>query len=226
MIGLIAAMKSEIDAVTAKMSEVKTTQVGKVEFREGQLQDEQIVIALSGVGKVNAAMASTLMCYLYPIDALLSIGVAGGLQDEQEVSDLVISDYAVQVDFDTSAVDGPSGIGMKFEADPNLVDRAKQVAQKTNLPWRVGTVATQDLFLAAKEDYEYLMSRFPQAACNEMEGASVAQVASSFGIPFLILRTLSDVVTHEGNPMEFSTFEKQAAKQVAQFFEEFCKKGE
>ena len=226
MIGLIAAMNSEINAVTAKMNEVKITKVGNVEFREGQLQDEQIVIALSGVGKVNAAIASTLMCHLYPIDALLSIGVAGGLQDEQEVGDLVISDAAIQVDFDTSALDGPSGIGMKFDADLNLVNRAKQVAQKTNLKWRVETVATQDLFLASKEDYEYLMSRFSQAACNEMEGASVAQVATSFHVPFLILRTLSDVVTHEGNPVEFETFEKQAALQVADFFEEFCKKGE
>ncbi|EJW91859.1 MTA/SAH nucleosidase, partial [gut metagenome] len=162
------------DAVTAKMSEVKVTQVGKVEFREGQLQDEKIVIALSGVGKVNAAMASTLMCHLYPIDALLSIGVAGGLQDEQEVGDLVISDHAIQVDYDTSALDGQAGIGLKFDADEDLVNRAKLVAQKTNLKWRVGTIATQDLFLASKEDYNYLMSRFPHAACNEMEGASVA----------------------------------------------------
>lgn len=223
MIGLIAAMNSEIDAVTDRMSDVSTETIGNVEFRKGSLQDEEIVIALSGVGKVHAAIAATLMCQVFKPDALMSIGVAGGLQDDQQLGDLVISDHAIQADFDTSFIDGDAGIGLRFDADPVLVEHARKVAEKSDRKWRIGTVATQDLFLAAKADYEKLMARFPEAACNEMEGAAVAEVADTFKIPFVILRTLSDVVTHDDNPVEFETFALHAAKQAAGFLEEFCR---
>ncbi len=222
MIGLIAAMPQEIDALTANMTNGSTRQVADVEFRTGKLGQEELVIALSGVGKVHAAIAATLMCQIYQPECLISIGVAGGLRDEQEVGDLVISDKAVQADFDTSFIDGPEGIGKVFKADEKLIARAEEAAQKNGIPFRIGTVATQDLFMAADEDYAKLMKHFPNSACSEMEGGAVAQVAQAFNLPFVILRTLSDVVVHEDNPVEFSTFTIASSKKAAALFKTFC----
>lgn len=222
MIGLIAAMPEEINAITSRMEKVNTRTVAHVEFRSGHLGREEVVIALSGVGKVSAAIASTLMCQLYQPSCLISIGVAGGLLQSQQVGDLVISGSAVQADFDTSAIDGPDGIGKVFQADENLIRRAIEAASQVNINWMVGEIATQDLFMAAPKDYERLLSRFEEAACSEMEGAAVAQTARAFSIPFLVLRTLSDVVVHEDNPMEFSQFTLSSSARAAQFLEAFC----
>lgn len=222
MIGLIAAMPEEINAVTARMNKVSTRTVAHVEFRCGHLGQEELVIALAGVGKVHAAIAATLMCQLYQPSCLISIGVAGGLKEAQEVGDLVISDAAVQADFDTSFIDGDEGIGLRYEASPALIEKAANAAKASDLNWMIGTVATQDLFMADPKDYERLLSRFPEAACSEMEGGAVAQTAKAFSIPFLILRTLSDVVVHDDNPVEFSEFVRSSSAKAAEFLEVFC----
>ncbi|UNT95229.1 5'-methylthioadenosine/adenosylhomocysteine nucleosidase [Allobaculum mucilyticum] len=222
MIGLIAAMESERKSVTDRMSEVTESETASVKFYKGKIGSEEAVVALSGVGKVSAAIAATLLCQIFQPDALISIGVAGGLKNEQEVGDLVLSDLAIQADFDVSFLDGPKGIGKVFHADKALLERGTKAAEKCGLRWSVGTIATQDLFMAGDEDYARLMSRFPESAASEMEGGAIAQVATQFHLPFLIIRTLSDVVVHDDNPVEFSTFAESSSRKAAEFFEVFC----
>lgn len=222
MIGLIAAMPEELKAITSRMENISQRKVANVEMHIGQLQGQEIVIALAGVGKVSAAIAATLLCQIYQPKALINIGVAGGLRQEQEVGDMVFSDLAVQADFDTSSIDGEEGIGKVFTADEALLAQLEAAAQSLGLRWRTGTVATQDIFMARPEDYEKLMARFPQSACSEMEGGAVAQVAAAFKIPFVIIRSLSDVAVHADNPMEFSQFAEISAKKAADLFEAFC----
>lgn len=222
MIGLIAATPQEMSAISGRMQKVSTRTLAHVEFRHGRLGKQDIVVALSGVGKVAAAIAATLMCQLYQPSCLISIGVAGGLKQEQEVGDLVISDTIIQADFDTTQFDGPEGLGMSFQANPELIQKAKNAAQKTQLNWMVGTIATQDLFMAAQEDYERLLHNFPNVACSEMEGGAVAQTAKAFSIPCLVLRTLSDVAVHENNSMEYAQFALESAQKAAAFLEVFC----
>lgn len=222
MIGLIAALPDEINAVSSRMSKVSTRTIAHVEFRSGHLGDEEIVIALSGVGKVSAAIASTLMCQLYQPSALISIGVAGGLCQDQNIGDLVISNRIVQADYSTEFIDGLAGRGKVFQAHPALIEQAKKAAEKSGLNWRLGDIATQDLFMADSEDYARLLGRFPDSACSEMEGGAVAQCARAFSIPALVIRTLSDVVAHEGNNMEFEQFAIDSSAKAAQFLEIFC----
>ncbi|MBD5423933.1 MAG: 5'-methylthioadenosine/adenosylhomocysteine nucleosidase [Allobaculum sp.] len=222
MIGLIAATSQEMSAISSQMDRVSSRTLAHVEFRSGKLGGQDIVVALSGVGKVAAAIASTLMCQLYQPSCLISVGVAGGLKQEQEVGDLIISDAIIQADFDTTQFDGPEGLGLRFQANPKLIEKAQKAAQKTQLNWMVGAIATQDLFMAAKEDYERLLHNFPEAACSEMEGGAVAQTAKAFSIPCLVVRTLSDVAVHENNPMEYAQFAVESAQKVATFLEIFC----
>lgn len=223
MIGIIAAMPEELKAITSRMDCVSVRQIANVQMHIGRLGKTEIVIALAGVGKVAAAIASTLLCQVYQPEVLLNIGVAGGLLDEQQVGDLVFSDEVVQADFDTSPIDGPEGIGKVFKADQMLLSLLEQAAEEAGIPYRVGTVATQDLFMARKEDYERLMKYFPASACSEMEGGAVAQAAKAFGIPFVVIRSLSDVAVHDDNPVEFSTFVQASSKKAADLFEAFIR---
>ncbi len=222
MIALIAAMPVEQETITARMTNVEVSSEAGSTFYKGRLADEEVVVVLAGVGKVNAAVASTLVCERFDPDALISIGVAGGLKQEQEVGDLVLSSAAIQADFDTSFIDGPEGLGLRFEADASMIERAKKAAEKAGLRYSTGVVATQDLFMAHEDDYARLMSRFEDCACSEMEGGAIAQVATRFKLPFLVIRTLSDVVVHDDNPVEFTSFAASSAKKAAEFLEIFC----
>lgn len=223
MIGCIAAMPSELKAITDRMEEKHEDHIAGMTFVRGKLEDLDTVAALSGVGKVAAAMAATLLCYLYHPEALIHVGVAGGLKKDQNVMDLVISDEIFQADFDTTPIDGPEGLGKVFYTNSKLSAGAVDTAKKMGIPWSIGGVASQDIFMSRKEDFEKLMADFPDSACSEMEGGAVAQVAYAFNVPFIVLRTLSDVVCHDENPMEFSEFEAKSADLAGRFLAEyFC----
>lgn len=215
MTGVIAAMPQELDAVLAHMAVEEEKEVGKVRFYKGKLEGQEIVIALAGVGEMSAAMAAGLLCALYHPDVLINVGVAGGLHAQQHPGDLVIGSEVVQADFDTSPIDGDKGVGQRFEADPQLVSEMEAVAKELEIPARTGLIATQDIFMARDVDYFALMEKFPQSLASEMEGAAVAFAASRFEVPFVVLRTLSDVVHHEDNPMEFENFARKSADRAA-----------
>ncbi|MEY8380537.1 5'-methylthioadenosine/adenosylhomocysteine nucleosidase [Ileibacterium valens] len=217
MIGCIAAMPSELKAITDRMSEKHEDHIGKMVFVRGKLEGLDTVAVLSGVGKVAAAIAATLLCYKYDLKALIHIGVAGGLKQDQNVMDLVISDEIIQADFDTSPIDGDDGVGKMYYTNSKLSQAAIKAADQMHLPWCIGAVTTQDVFMSRKEDYEKLLANFPDAACAEMEGGATAQVAFDFDVPFIVFRTLSDVVHHDGNQMEFTEFEKKSSDLAGKF---------
>lgn len=123
MTGIICAMESELQAVLEHVNEEKTRQVGQVRIHYGMLDGKKVAACLSGVGKVNAAMATTILCQDPEIERIVNVGVAGGLKEEQSVGDLVISDEVAQADFDTSPIDGEAGIGLVFKVDEGLVER-------------------------------------------------------------------------------------------------------
>ena len=222
MIGIIAAMESEMNAVVSRMTDVKETVIGPARFAQGRLAGKEAVVGLCGIGKSAASMTATIMILEFKPEAVINVGVAGGLLDFQNVCDLVISDSMIQADFDTSPLDGPAGIGLQYKADEKLVKLAQQAARELGVNYSVGAIASQDLFMAREEDFNRLMKLFPQSACSEMEGAAVASVAAAFHVPVLVLRSLSDVVHHQGNPMEFSEFAAVAAKRAADLMEKMA----
>lgn len=222
MIGIIAAMESELEAVRSYMKEDHEKKIASVTLHYGTIGKQEVVLLQSGIGKVLAGMAATIACMEQPLDALINVGVAGGLKDDQHVMDLVISSAAVQADYDTTALDGEEGRGLMYEADPDLVCKAQAILEKMDVPCSTGLVASQDLFMARDDDFARLMRYFPDSACSEMEGAAIAAVASQFSVPFLIIRSLSDVVHHSENHMEFSQFAAVASRRAALLVRELC----
>lgn len=216
MIGIIAAMDTEIEAII-QLAEVEKKEIHGITFYEGTLANKSIVVMKSGVGKGNAAMASTILLEHYALDAVVNIGTAGGLKPEEQILDAVLSERVVQHDFDTSAVDGDAGIGLCFSADPALLTLCEEVLRDLKVNVHKGLVASGDQFIAGEEMLVKLNTRFPDAMCAEMEAGAVAQVCSHYQVPFVILRSLSDVACHQDSHMDFLEYVKHASDRSAMF---------
>lgn len=216
MIGIIAAMDTEVEAII-QLAEVEKKEIHGITFYEGTLANQSIVVMKSGVGKGNAAMASTILLEHYTLDAVVNIGTAGGLKPEEQILDAVLSERVVQHDFDTSAVDKDAGIGLYFDADTALLKLCEEVLQDLKVNVHKGLVASGDQFIAGEEMLDKLNTRFPDAMCAEMEAGAVAQVCSHYQVPFVILRSLSDVACHQDSHMDFLEYVKHASDRSAMF---------
>ncbi len=219
MIGIISAMQIENDEILKLCRDVKKKVIASHDFYEAVLSDEKVVLALSGCGKTNAAITTTLMMEHYPIDVILNIGTAGGLKKEEKVLDCVLSTSVVQHDFDTSALDGENGKGIFYSADPQLLNLVKKNVDEMKIPFHLGLIASGDQFVSTPEQVEKILHDFPDSLCAEMEAGGIAAVASNYGVPFVVLRSLSDVAVKEGNEMDFMEYAKTASKRSAELCE-------
>lgn len=220
MIGIVAAMDAEIHEFEKRMDLVDHTKtIAGCTLTYGKWQGKDVVLCKSGVGKAYAAMSCTILCMQGNIDSIINVGTAGGLTQDEQVLDVVISDKVVQADYDTSPLDGPSGVGLVYNSHEKLSQSCIEAAKSMQIRYHVGTIASQDLFMSRDEDFEKLMYNFADSICSEMEAGAIGAVATKFNIPFVIVRCLSDVVHHNENPMEFSTYVSKASAQSAELIE-------
>lgn len=217
MIAVIAAMDQEVTAIVDILEHPQTVQISGVSFVQGTLCNHEMVVMKSGVGKGNASMATTILLERYAIDRVVNIGTAGGLCQEQNVLDAVISNRVVQHDFDTSPLDGAEGIGLYFEADSDLADICELALQHMQVKAHRGLIASGDQFIAQEEQLQRLQACFPDAMCAEMEAGAIAQVCVHYQIPFVVLRSLSDIAHKQDSHMDFVAYVVEASKRSAQF---------
>lgn len=215
MIGIIAAMRSEVDEMLKLVDHVKQIQKASFTFWQAQIDGHDIVIMLSGVGKGYAAMATTLLIQCYQPRMIINIGTAGGLCANEEVLDIVIGTHVVQHDYDTSAVDGEQGIGLLFSSDASLCEQCKKVCDQMKVRNHIGLIASGDQFIADEQKVSELRKRYPSALCAEMEAGAIAQVAACFQIPFVIIRSLSDIAVRKDNQLTFREYVCVAASRSA-----------
>ena len=211
ILGIIGAMQSEIDGIVAAMTDTQTEIIGGRTFVSGKLGARRAVSTVSGVGKVFAAMAAEILLLHFGATALLNTGVAGGLDPTLTVGDVVVADAVVQHDMNTCALGDPRGLVsglnvVKIPTDAALTSALVAATRAEGLRTLVGTVASGDLFVERPAHKQKIRAEFGAAAC-EMEGAAVGQVALAHGIPFAVLRAISD----GGDGMEFSQFVRLAA---------------
>ena len=222
-IGIIAAMQIEMEALRAAMTDVQEETVSGVRFTRGLLEGREVVCAVCGVGKVFAAIAAEAMILRYAPCALLNTGVAGGLAEGLSVGDIVLADAVVQHDMDTSPLGDPVGLlsGLdlvRLPADKTLLDALQRASEAQGLTPRVGTVATGDQFIASEAQKSRIRQQFDAVAC-EMEGGSIGHVAHVNGVPFAVLRAISD----GGDGMEFTEFVALAAARSVAVTKAFVK---
>ena len=218
-LGIIGAMRIEVETLVEKMENVRESKRAWSTYYEGTLEGLDVVVVQCGVGKVNAAMCAQILCDLYGVTHLVNTGIAGSLNAGLDIGDLVVSRDAMYHDFDCNAFGYPIGRvpGMDviaFPADETMIAYATAAAEAVHPGHvRLGRVASGDQFVASKELKNRIIEN-TQGLCTEMEGASIAQTAYRNGIPFVILRAISDKADDSAE-MDYPTFERIAAHRCA-----------
>ncbi|HNY29520.1 MAG TPA: 5'-methylthioadenosine/adenosylhomocysteine nucleosidase [Fibrobacteria bacterium] len=228
-IAIFAPMKEELDALLALLPPTVPRSLPGLEILETEFHGKHLVLARSGVGKVNTAMNATIVLAHRKVDAVLNVGTAGGLRQDQKILDLVVPEEVLAVDVDVTPLGFAYGqiLGGPpvFFTDPTLRKRFDRVARAwPDMPAvHRGAVGTGDTFVNKPRQVEQIRERFgrDRVACVEMEGAALAQVCLHFGVPCLIVRSLSDVpAAGEENHLDFPVFLERAAHNAARLLVE------
>ena len=226
-IGIIGAMDEEIALLLENMTEKQESTIANSLFVQGKLLGKDVVLLKSGIGKVNAAMGTTIMHERFNPSHIINTGSAGGFSNELEVGDIVISSDVVHHDVDVTAFNYAYGQvpGLKpmFTADEDLVTKATEVVKSLTLKSVTGIIATGDSFMEDPERVEFVKGKFPTMIAAEMEAAAVAQVCEQYGTPFVVIRALSDIAGQESS-ISFDSFLATAAKNATQLILALIKK--
>ena len=218
-LGIIGAMEQEVETLLEQMENKTAFAKAGSAFYEGKLAGLDAVVVQCGIGKVNAALCVQILCDCFGVTHVVNTGIAGSLSADLDIGDLVISRDAMYHDFDCVHFGYPMGKvpGMDvvaFPADETLADLAYAAAEEVNPGHtRRGRVASGDCFVADKAVKDRIID-ITGALCTEMEGAAIAQTAYRNGVPFVIIRAISDKADDSAE-MDYPTFERIAAHRCA-----------
>ena len=219
-LGIIGAMQVEVEILLSRMESKTSRTIAGSTFYEGVLENLPVVTVQCGVGKVNAALCTQILCDCFGVTHLVNTGIAGSLCADLDIGDLVVSKDAMYHDFDCVNFGYPYGKvpGMdviSFPADETMMAYAYAAAESVNPGHtKIGRVASGDQFVADKALKEKIITH-TQGLCTEMEGAAIAQTAYRNNLPFVILRAISDKADDSAE-MDYPTFERIAAHRCAQ----------
>ncbi|QJC52411.1 5'-methylthioadenosine/adenosylhomocysteine nucleosidase [Paenibacillus albicereus] len=218
-VGIIGAMAEELELLFRSGEMGEETRKAGMTFRRGTLHGQPIIAVKSGVGKVNAAVCTQALIDL-GADCVLFTGVAGAIDPELRIGDIVVSTASVQHDMDVTALGfGPGVIPYQevsvFPADAELVELAAEAGAAAAKGKAIrGIVLSGDQFIASRDKVQQLRDVF-SGACAEMEGAAVAQVCHLNEVPYVVIRSMSDQADGSAH-MNFEEFTVLAANQSFQ----------
>jgi adenosylhomocysteine/aminodeoxyfutalosine nucleosidase len=218
-LAIMGAMEEEIEPLLSYFENVNIVEFANNKYYEVNYDGLEIVIAYSKIGKVFASLTAATMIEKFGCDTLLFSGVAGGINPELKIGDLIIADKLCQHDLDITAFGHPNGYvpgGKVFiQTTKELREIAKKVAVENDLKVIEGTIATGDQFVHSSERKDFIQKTF-DADALEMEGASVAVVCDALNIPYFILRAISDTADMDAG-FDFDEFLKSSAKNSADY---------
>lgn len=220
-IGIIGAMTVEVETLKQKMTNLRTSHKAQMTFFEGELEDSPVVVVVSGVGKVNAALCVQILCDCYGVTHIVNTGVAGSLCAQLDIGDLVISTKAMYHDFDCSRLNPDYSVGQvpglpvrAFAADDEMTQIAFKAAEQVHPGHaRMGIIASGDQFVSDMTQKTKIIQD-TEGICTEMEGAAIAHASWRNNIPFVVIRAISDKADDSAQ-MDYPTFEAIAAKRCA-----------
>jgi adenosylhomocysteine nucleosidase len=215
-VGIIAALKEEIDPLLHSMEDVETSRWGRRTVYQGKIGDCQVVTAAGGVGKVKAAACTQYVIDHFSLEALICTGVAGSINPRLHAGDIVISRKTLQHDFDPGDPEPLKKFRRRWlEADSGLVRLAVNAAKELSLADRCrrGKVLTGDQAIVSQDRRQWLWQTF-RADCVDMESAAVAQVCQMNGMPWVVVRAISDSA-EEDSIAEFRSNLREAASIAA-----------
>ncbi|MCM1159465.1 MAG: 5'-methylthioadenosine/adenosylhomocysteine nucleosidase [Bacteroidales bacterium] len=228
MLGIIGAMDEEVAKVKEEMKKVTVMTRASMDFFEGEIEGHPVVVVRSGIGKVNAAMCTQILADVYHVDAIINTGIAGSLNAEIDIGDIVLSTDTLEHDMDAVAFGYPLGQiprmdTLSFAADGKLRELAKKVCREVNPEVKVfeGRIVSGDQFVSDKVKKQWLVEHF-SGYCTEMEGAAIAHAAYLNRIPFLIIRAISDKADDSAT-MDYPTFEAKAIEHSVKLLLALCR---
>lgn len=216
-IGIIGAMEIEVTTLKNRMEVSRVVTKASMEFNEGTLNGKDVVVVRSGIGKVNAGVCAQILVDVFNVDIIINSGIAGGINDNVDIGDIVISSDVLHHDMDATGFGYDLGVipqmkCSKFEADKELIELAKEVSKEvdasTNI--HIGRIVTGDQFISGAEKKTWLKENF-DGYCAEMEGAAIAQVAYLNDVRFIVIRAISDKADATACE-DYPQFEKKAAE--------------
>lgn len=218
-LAIIGAMEEEVKLLREQIQDIQTQTIAGFEYYSGQIDGCEMVLLKSGIGKVNAAMSTTLLLQVFQPDVVINTGSAGGFHADLNVGDIVISQSVCHHDVDVTPfgyeLGQVPGMPACFVPDTKLVDAAKKsIEDLGEVAHMHGLIATGDRFMYNPDDVQATRENFPNMIACEMEAAAVAQVCHTFGKPFVIIRSLSDIAGKE-NKVTFEQYLEQAATHSA-----------
>lgn len=229
-LAIIGAMEEEVRLLRQQLHGLDTqTHVGFT-YDLGHINDTEVILLRSGIGKVNAAISTTLLLDHYQPDAVINTGSAGGFHPDLEVGDIVISQTVLHHDVDVSVFGYASGqvpgSPHHFLPDPELVRITQRAIESLGeVAHMHGQIATGDRFMHRPEDVTTTRTKFPEMIACEMEAAAIAQTCHRFETPFVIIRSLSDIAGKD-NAKTFAQYLDQAATHSAKLILEIIRQAD
>lgn len=225
-IGIIVAMDEEKEAILNIMADVKVEQIYNLRFLKGKIQGKSCILVKSGVGKVNAARTTQVMIHNFDIQYIINLGAGGSINGMLNIGDVLIAKEVVQHDFDITAFGHSkgyiTGIGDKIICDRDLVNKMEQIIQsipERSYQIKTGVIATGDIFCAESWIKDKIYAKF-NADVVDMECAAIAQVCYLDNVPFMGMRSISDMPNGK-NATIFDENLKLASKRCANLLKEF-----
>ena len=215
MLGIIGAMDEEVLEIKNALKDVTVETAAGMDFYRGKINEKEVVVVRSGIGKVNAAVCSQILVDKFGAEAIVNTGIAGSLKAEIDIGDIVLSSDSVKHDMDATGLGYPIGQiprmeTFAFPADQKLLKLAEKCCNQVNpdIKTFVGRVVSGDQFISDKEKKQQLIDNF-DGFCTEMEGAAIAQVCYLNHIGCLIIRAISDKADDSAT-VDYPAFEAKA----------------
>ncbi|WP_145514655.1 5'-methylthioadenosine/S-adenosylhomocysteine nucleosidase [Yersinia massiliensis] len=221
-VGIIGAMEEEVTLLRDKIENRQTLVRAGCEMYSGKLNSVDVVLLKSGIGKVSAAMGTTLLLEHFKPDIVINTGSAGGLAPSLKVGDIVVSTEVRYHDADVTAFGYEpgqmAGCPAAFVADADLIALAENCIKELDLNAVRGLICSGDAFINGAAPLERIRATFPTVAAVEMEAAAIGHVCHLFKTPFVVVRAISDVADKESH-LSFDEFLVVAAKQSTRMIE-------
>ena len=225
MIAIMCAMREELEPILKEVEVKEVIEYARNKFYLAKFEDKDLVLAYSKIGKVNAATTATILIEKFNAKKILFSGVAGAIDKDLKIGDLIIATKTTQHDVDLTVFGYAPGFipesQVYFDCDKSLNEIAKKVAKKLNIKLKEGIIASGDQFIHSKEKKEWIAKTF-KASAIEMEGGAVGCVTWTLNVPFFMLRAISDTA-EEGAGVDFDEFLEESSKVSAKFLIEMLK---
>ena len=226
MLGIIGAMDVEVASIKAKVKDAVETEIAGITFVCGTVDNVMVTVAQCSPGKVNAAVCTQIMIDKFKPDAIINVGVGCSLSKDVVIKNVVIATDVCEYDIDITALGEPRGFinglnVIKIKTDREISETLSQCAIRCGEKIHRGTVASGDTFIASQELKDLITNEFG-AICGEMEGGAIGHTCSANGIPFAVLRSVSDG-GDENAQMDYPTFKMIAAKISTDIILDFIK---